>query len=343
MSEKIKVIEMEEDSEGFFNEIKPKKKKRFGKGITSLAAALSAAITLNAADANALDRGDIGTWQPYGDSGNEFYQVQDPNPDIFPDEYMLITLASTLVIDGPIKCGLGALILDTDFNECIGPAILGGLLDFTGMSIARYDYPFMGGIGKLTHDLGVSISNNVMIGIPMFDRFQTDFGPVLFSIEHMTTDPELNVYVQPGGIAGILANFALGNRFEVLETLYNLTPTFTFPNQDTYLFGTPSMGFSIGSVIAYGRGEDKDGLYYVPQTRAHEFNHALMYQGIGRMIDDLLYPEILMEAGFSLGPDIAMILLQAAPSLMYAIDNSTTNAYHYFPLEFAAYSMELDP
>lgn len=342
MSEKNKVIEMEEDSEGFFKETKPKKKKGIGK-IASLAAALGAAITLNAADANALDRGDIGTWQPHGDSGNEFYQVQDPNPDIFPDEYMLITLAGTLVIDGPIKCGLGALILDTDFGECIGPAILGGLIDFTGMSIARYDYPFMGAAGKLTHDLGVSISNNAMIGIPLFDRFQTDFGPVLFSIEHMTTEPELNVYVQPGGIAGILANFALGNRFEVLETLYNLTLTFTFPNSEEKLFGTPVRGFTLGDVIAYGRGENYGGLYLPSQTRAHEFNHALMYQSIGRMIDDLLYPEILMEAGFSLGPDIAALALNGASSLMYAIDNSTTNAYRYFPLEFAAYSMELDP
>lgn len=340
MSEKIKVMEMEEDSDGFFNEIKPKKKKRVGK-IASLAAAVGAAIALNAADAGASARDLIGT-SYMGDDGNS-HIVQDPNPDIFPDEYMLITLASTLVIDGPIKCGLGALILDTDFNECIGPAILGGLIDFTGMAIARYDYPFMGAAGKLTHDLGVSISNNAMIGIPMFDRFQTDFGPVLFSIEHMTTNPELNVYVQPGGIAGILANFALGNRFEVLETLYNFTPTFTFPNQNEYLFGAPVRGFTLGDVIAYGRGEDSGGLYLPSQVRAHEFNHALMYQSIGRMIDDLLYPEVLMEAGFSLGPDITAIVMNGASSLMYAIDNNTRNAYHYFPLEFAAYSMELDP
>lgn len=340
MSEKTKIIEMEEDSNGFFKEIKPKK-KGFGKGIASLAAALGAAITLNAVDANALDRDDIGTWQPCGT--NQECQVQDPNPNVFPDEYMLITLASTLVIDGPIKCGLGALILDTDFGECIGPAILGGLVDFTGMAIARYDYPFMGAAGKLTHDFGVSISNNAMIGIPMFDRFQTDFGPVLFSIEHMTTDPELNVYVQPGGIAGILANFALGNRFEVLETLYNLTPTFTFPGREENIFGSPVRGFTLGDVIAYGRGEDTLGLYLPSQTRAHEFNHALVYQNIGRMIDDLLYPEVLREAGFSLGPDITAIVLNGAPSLMYGIDNSTTGIYKYFPLEFSAYSMELDP
>lgn len=341
MSEKTKIIEMEEDSEGFFKETKPKKKKRFGKTIASLAAALGAAMTLNAADAEASGRDLIGT-SYMGDDG-ETHIVQDPNHDIFPDEYMLITLASTLIIDGPVKCGLGALILDTDFNECIGPAILGGLIDFTGMSIARYDYPFMGAVGKLTHDLGVSMSNNAMIGIPLFDRFQTDFGPVLFSIEHMTTDPELNVYVQPGGIAGILANFALGNRFEVLETLYNFTPTFTFPNKNEELFGTPVRGFTLGDVIAYGRGEDQLGMYLPSQTRAHEFNHALFYQSIGRMIDDLLYPEVLMEAGFSLGPDITAIVMNGASSLMYAIDNSTTSAYRYFPLEFAAYSMELDP
>ncbi|MBU2638870.1 MAG: hypothetical protein KJ955_07895 [Nanoarchaeota archaeon] len=335
-----KAIEMEEDFEGFFKEIKPRKKPWFGKGLAALAAAASLTMAVPE-EARAYHDDRIGTLVEVEEG--EYTQIRDPNPNIFPDEYMFITLAGTLILDGPVKCGLGALILDTDFEECIGPALLGGLLDFTGMAIARYDYPFMGGLGKLTHDWGVSISNNVMIGIPMFDRFQTDFGPVLFSIEHMTTDPELNVYVQPGGIAGILANFALGNRFEVLETLYNLTPTFTFPNQNAFLFGSRVRGFTLGSVIAYGRGEDTDGLYYVPQTRAHELNHALMYQSIGRMVDDLLYPEVLMEAGFSLGPDLAMILLQAAPTLMYAIDSSTTDIHRYFPLEFAAYSMEQDP
>ncbi len=312
------------------------------KGLAALAAAASLGIASYAVGANALDRSDIGTWQPCGN--NEECFISDPNPNIFPEEYQLITLAGTLILNGPVKCGLGALINDINFEECIGPALVGGLINFTGMEIARYnEYPFVGAAGKLVSNLGISMADNVAMGIPMLDRYQVDFGPVLFSIEHMTTDAELELYFQPGGAAGILANFALGNRLELLETLYNLIPVFTFPNISGELFGAETRGYAIGDVISYGRG-DGNSVYLPSQTMSHEFNHSLFYQDF-RFIDDLLFSEDARhEWHLSLGPDIGAALLSGPASLLYAIDGKDAlDIYRYFPFEFAAYSMELDP
>ncbi|MFH1066024.1 MAG: hypothetical protein V1734_05960 [Nanoarchaeota archaeon] len=297
------------------------------KSIAALAAAASLGIASYANDVNA-------------DYYDEQVAVQ-MSENVYPDEYRLITLASTLVIDGPLKCGLGAWINGTDFEECIGPALFGGLVDYMGMEIARYnDTPFVGAAGKLIHDLGVSMSDNAALGIPMFDRFQTDFGPVLFSIEHMTTDPTFNVYFQIMPAVGMIANFAEGNRFEVLESLYNLTPVFSFENVSSEHFGTRYVGYTMGNVMAYGRGENVEG--YSPRVvRSHEFNHTLAY-GNFRFINDLLPSYPMEKLHLSFGPDLATLVLALPSNICFWAEGDCYGLYMSNPLEFFAYSMQND-
>lgn len=261
--------------------------------------------------------------------------------NVYPNEYRLITLASTLIIDGPIKCGLGAWINDTDFTECIGPALFGGLVDYMGMEIARYnDTPFVGAAGKLVHDLGVSMSDNAALGIPALDRFQTDFGPVLFSIEHMTTNPEFNVYFQIMPAVGIITNFAEGKRFEPLESLYNLTPVFSFDNVTSEHFGTRYAGYTMGNVMAYGRGENVEG-YNSGVVRSHEFNHTLTY-GNFRFINDLLPSYPMEKLYLSFGPDMSTLVLALPSNICFWAEGDCYGLYMSNPLEFFAYSMQND-
>lgn len=297
------------------------------KGITALAAAASLGIASYAENA-----------------GADWYDEQvaeSLTENVYPDGYRLITLASILVLDGPIKCGLGTWINGTDFGECIGPALLGGVIDYAALEIGRYnEYPMVGAAAHLAHDFGVSISDNAAAGIPVLDRFQTDFGPFLFSAEHLTTDPVFNMYFQIMPAVGIITNLAEGNRFEFLETVSNLTPVFSFENVTAEHFGSRYAGFTMGNVMAYGRGENVEG-YNPAVVRSHEFDHTLIYSNF-RFINDLLPAYPMEQLHLSFGPDLsAMVLAMPANICMWA-KGDCYGLYMSNPLEFFAFSMQND-
>ncbi|HII15058.1 MAG TPA: hypothetical protein HA362_01985 [Nanoarchaeota archaeon] len=301
--------------------------KHLRKGILA-AAALASVTALYAEEAKA-----------YEDDWYVAEQLQDTN--VYPDEYRLITLASILVLDGPVKCGLGALINDTDFGECIAPALFGGLIDYMGLEIAQYNgTPFVGGTGKLIHDFGVSIADNAAAGLPMFDRFQTDFGPFLFSAEHLTTEPEFNVYFQIAPVVGIITNFAEGNRFEFLDTLSNLTPVFSFENVTMEHMWSRVAGYTMGNVMTYGRGENVES-YDSITVRSHEFDHVLMYSGF-RFINDLLPAYPMEKLHLSFGPDMGWVVMALPPALCRMFTEDCYDVYMATPLEFFAYTMQND-
>lgn len=292
----------------------------------------------------ALAAASLGIASYAADAKADYYDEQAAaqlSENVYPGEYRLITLASILVIDGPVKCGLGALINGTDFGECIGPALLGGVIDYAAQEIGRYnEYPMVGAAAHLAHDFGISISDNAAAGIPVLDRFQTDFGPFLFSAEHLTTDPMFNMYFQIMPAVGIITNFAEGNRFEVLETISSLTPVFSFENVTAEHYGSRYAGFTMGNVIAYGRGENVEG-YDSAIVRSHEFNHALIYSDF-RFINDLLpaYPMQQLHLGF--GTDIGWLLMASPPAICRIFTNDCYGVYMATPLEFFAYSMQND-
>lgn len=297
------------------------------KTLAALAAAASLGIASYAADAKAYD--------------DDWYQAEQLSENVYPNDYRFITLASILVLDGPIKCGLGALVNDTDFGECIGPALLGGLIDYAALEIGRYnEYPMVGAAAHLAHDFGVSISDNAAAGLPVLDRFQTDFGPFLFSAEHLTTNPSFNLYFQIVPAVGMITNFAEGNRFEFLDTISNLTPVFSFENVTRDHMGSRVAGYSMGNVMTYGRGENVEG-YDIVVVRSHEFDHALIYTDF-RFINDLLpaYPMQQLHLGF--GTDIGWLLMASPPAICRIFTEDCYGTYMATPLEFFAYSMQND-
>ncbi len=297
------------------------------KASAALAAAASIGLASYADDAKA----------DYSDE----WAAEQMSANVYPDEYRLITLASILVLDGPVKCGLGAWINSTNFGECIGPALLGGVIDYAAMEIGRHnEYPMVGAAAHLAHDFGVSISDNAAAGIPVLDRFQTDFGPFLFSAEHLTTDPTFNLYFQIMPAAGIITNFAEGNRLEFLESISNLTPVFSFDNVTKEHFGTRYAGYTIGNVMAYGRGENVEGYDY-NIVKSHEFNHILVYSDF-RFVNDLLPAYPMEQLHLSFGPDISTMLFALPSNICLFTEGDCYGLYMSNPLEFFAYTMQND-
>lgn len=299
--------------------------KHLGTGILAAAAAIGTALYAEEVKA--------------GYSDETF--AQEIGRNVYQDEYRLITLASVLVLDGPIKCGLGAWINDVDFSECILPAVLGGVIDYAALEIGRYnEYPAVGAAAHLVHDFGVSISDNAAAGLPVLDRFQTDFGPFLFSAEHLTTDPEFNLYFQIAPAVGIITNFAEGNRLEFLDTFSNLTPVFSFENVTMDHIGSRVAGYTMGNVMAYGRGENVEG-YGSSIVRSHEFDHALMYSDF-RFINDLLPAYPMEKLHLSFGPDMGWVVMALPPGLCRIFTDDCYDVYMATPLEFFAYTMQND-
>ena len=296
------------------------------KSLAAFAAAASLGIAADEAEAN--------YYEPY--------IGENTTQNTYPEEYRLITLAGIIVLDGPIKCGLGTWINDADFGDCIWKGLIGGAIDFAGLEIATYnEYPFIGAAGKLVHDFGVSIADNSAANLPMLDRFQTDFGPFLFSAEHLTTDPTFNMYFQIGPAVGILINVFQGNRFEFLETVSNLTPVFSFYEASITDSFSNYLGRTIGNVISYGRGENIQGYEGYNSVRSHEFNHSLIY-GDFRFINDLLPSYPMQQLHISFGSDLGSIVLTLPTALCELCTDDCYEVYMSNPLEFFAYTMEND-
>src|SRR3989339_2273809 len=88
-------------------------------------------------------------------------------------EAQAMVLGSNVLL-GCLKSGIGSYIHDNGFWSGCAKGSLAGAVMFTGEYIAAYnEYPMVGAAGKLVHDLGISVSDNVMRGEPMFSQYET--------------------------------------------------------------------------------------------------------------------------------------------------------------------------
>jgi hypothetical protein len=249
-------------------------------------------------------------------------------------EGRLTVLGFDVLFNG-LKSGFGAMDNGDDFWPAFGKGALSGLVVYTGKEIASHngEVPFTGAIGKLTHDFGVSMSDNVMRGEDIFSRFRTDFGPIEFDFNKGGVD----LYFHPFSAGAIISGIVKGHDFDIKQTLFNLTPVFSYKGL-IVISGAYYCGITQQNVITYSKGCDKGVL-------SHEMNHVLFFSEF-RFLDDLMgkkskaieqIPIIRPLAPvfdyIKFGPSLAQGLMETPRSI-------DQDAYWYLPHELEAYTME---
>lgn len=231
-----------------------------------------------------------------------------------------------------LKSGIGSYMNDRGFWNGCAKGSLAGIVMSAGEYTATFaadknSHPISGGLGKLTHDMGVSISDNVMRGESMLSQYQTELGPLTLTFKDSIT-PNLSLTLMP--LSAIGSNIILGHKFDIKKSLYYLTPVFKMK-------GTVSAGkmfadgYSIGNVITYKSNRFHKG----NNTISHELNHVLFYSKL-RFCGDLLHPIPNMEKiekAWNIGQEACYGLV----NLPMVINNK---AYYYQPHEIEANMME---
>ena len=235
---------------------------------------------------------------------------------------------------GCLKAGIGSSANDKGFlNGCL-KGMLGGAVAYAGEELASHNrYPMVGAAGKLTHDLGISVQDNVMMGEGMFSRYQTDIGPVMLTFKDSIV-PRGSFTLTPAvGIAKSLLN---ENKLDARQSLYNLTPVFRF-SSDNLRIGSeviPVLGVTYGNVISYsGSGE----------VLSHEMNHAIGWSELrfckniaDKVPTEKIHPSLEMEKiqrWWDIGQDVCGVVAYL-PTVML------NEGYYYDPAELRAYTMQ---
>ncbi len=233
-----------------------------------------------------------------------------------------------------LKGGITALLRQESFWKNCSKASIGGIITFTGEEIATHNkYPFVGLAGKLIHDTGISISDNIMRGEEYFSQYQTDFGPINFTFRGSYT-PTITYTLTP--LYAITRNIIQHHSFDLKNSLYNLTPIFQTNDAPKMLQTSPgeTMASTIGNVTQYNPTITTED---TPLYLSHENNHALFWSklrftnNIGNKL------EFLGEIGKHW--DYQQDLSKAIFNLPGIFMNDTNRAILSIP-ELEAYSMQ---
>ncbi len=228
------------------------------------------------------------------------------------------------VLLGCLKGGVGAISRERGFFRGCAEGIAGGAVAFAGEKIASYtNYSCAGGAGKLLHDLGNSMSDNIMRGESQLSQFQTDLGPLNLTFRHSLV-PKVTFTLTP--LYGIYWALSQGNHFDIQNSVYNLTPIFKKDRPERISPNHPSVSFgeTVGNIIEYQphRG-----------TVSHEMNHALLWRKL-HFTADIFHPfsNIPILKWWDVGQDLANLSF----SMPYYLSD---NWYAYDPVELEAYTM----
>ena len=248
-------------------------------------------------------------------------------------EGRMAVLGFDILFNG-LKAGIGAKVAGDDFWPAFGKGAFSGVIVYGGKELASWNgtIPGAGASGKLIHDLGVSMSDNVTFGRPILSRYVTDIGPIEINFD---SKDGVSAYLYPYSLYAIIKNAADGHRFEVKHSLLNLTPIFSFDKSNSK-YG----GWTNQNVFTYCR--NCDGLDNI--ARSHEMVHVLHISEF-RFIDEAmpLKSEIFHNAPIlhkfsnlldyiKVGPFIGERIM-ALPMLF------GEEGYWYNPLELEAYTL----
>lgn len=236
-----------------------------------------------------------------------------------------------------LKSGVGSKLNDGGFFSGCAKGALGGSVMFAGEYIASYNsYPMIGASGKLVHDLGVSMSDNVMRGEGLFSQYETEFGPVTFTFKGSLV-PDLSFTATP--TYAVISNVLDKQEFDARRSLYNFTPVFRRRYVPESRFGgheerTVMPASTRGNVISY-TDMSKSGYsdWYNKYTFSHEMNHVLFWSKsrsmkhlVNKLPSEGVHPALEMEKiqrwwniGQDLGGNIQYMPMYLNPKLYYYV------------------------
>jgi len=225
-----------------------------------------------------------------------------------------------------LKGGIGAKLRNEKFWKGCLESLPGGLITSLGEHIVSYNKIHgLGAVGKLTHDLGISMTDNIMRGENYFSQFQTDFGPLNFTFRGSYL-PKIKFSITP--IVGIATAISEGATFDPKNTLYNFT--IIFDNERSINAST------IGNIIQNSSRNYKDDEKYNKIALTHEMNHALGWRGLRftENFGDLIpYTKTIGEY-YDFGPDVVRSLM-FLPRL-----NQDTQWDYLSPTELRAFAQQ---
>lgn len=232
-----------------------------------------------------------------------------------------IIVFSTNVAFGCIKSGVGMAYHGQNFFEGCAKGIISGAISHAGMWIATHqEHVVMGAVGKLVHDLGTSMSDNLARGEDWFYSYSTDLGPVNLTFAKGKV-PQVSFAITPI-VSMIVA--ASSYEFDWKRSLSNLTPVFKTKKWPASFMKME--GYSAGPLIAY----KSDSLYSTDYTVSHEMVHTLQWRDL-QFCGDLFFH----NRWINIGQDLCHLAL-FAPSV-------NKDYYLHSPLEFQAYAIEHYP
>jgi hypothetical protein len=225
----------------------------------------------------------------------------------------LAVLAGNVAL-GCLRAGIGMAQHDGNFFEGCLKGSISGAITFTGKWLATYqEYPGLGAVGKLVGSLGISMTDNVMLGEDWFSSYWVDLGPINLHFRRGSWAPDMSFTLTP--MIGIGTAVASGYRFEPEKSLANLVPIFSMPLNDAHW-----VGYEVGQTIIYQRNwNDRAAL-------SHEMVHVVQWSEFRAC------GEVISWGPWNVGQDLCGAMASAF------VLHSTT--YLYSPFEVEAYSLE---
>ena len=221
---------------------------------------------------------------------------------------------------GAILGCLGAQISGDGCLEGLWRGSIGGTITYFGMEIGSRNeqVPFSGLVGRGINDLGASIVSNAIFSRGFLERYETTFGPLVFSIDN---NYGFRTYIQPLATGTVIYHFIVGHDFSLMDSIEDGTLVFRMYEPSVSRTGSASAGTTNSTIPAYMSSQ--------PATRSHENIHT--YQLSRMRWADELVPQVWI---FRYGAE-ALSALLSLPANLFEGD-----AYYYDPFEMEAYAME---
>ncbi len=174
-----------------------------------------------------------------------------------------------------VMAGIGAMTRGEPFGPSFKKAFIhAGPAAFAGKYLVGSN-PDLVWPAKIINAYGTSITNNLVNGRDMFEKYTLRLGPLTFDMYDGNTQ-DIELRYNTGVIRGILWHIEEGNSFDLDETLkQGLTPIFRSKRNDDYL------GVSANGAVALTPESDKEVL-------AHELVHVFQQNDFAQMGDILL-------------------------------------------------------
>ena len=246
----------------------------------------------------------------------DFVPREDPPVENSLENRAIVALTNTAL--GAVMGCIGSEISGDGCVDGLWKGGLGGAVTYAGMELGSYNahVPFTGILGRQIVNLGSSMTSNAMFSRGLLERYETDFGPIVFSID---SNEGFNLGIMPLSTGILGYHLIAGHKLDLLESIEDGTFVFRLDWGDNDLYNTG--GYTTSNIPMHITGNQ--------YGRSHENNHTYQLSSF-RWAD-----EIVPELGpIRYGGELLFTAVNV-PSMINHED-----IYPNHPLELEAYTMQ---